>query len=268
MRARFPVRLFALMAGGLLLGGLAGCATPPPANDPEAVADFRQTNDPLEPTNRVLYKVNDALDTAILVPVAKTYRFVVPSPVRTGIHNLLENIGTPVRLTNDVLQGQPLRAGDTAIRFLVNTTLGMGGLFDVGSSMGIPGHETDFGLTLGHWGLSEGPFLYLPLLGPTNPRDGVGYATDVAMDPFTWIGRGTTAYTIGNTSRAVLNVVDKRTNFLDVVEQVKKTALDPYATFRSLYRQNRNSELEKLRASDPPENHRWMPQWNPPKTGP
>src|ERR1700733_11682045 len=106
-----------------LAGGLAGCATPPPAGDPDAVADFRQTNDPLEPTNRVLYKINDGLDTMVLKPAAIVYRNVLPDPVQTGIHNLLDNINGPVRLTNDLLQGKPKRAGDPAARFLINTTI-------------------------------------------------------------------------------------------------------------------------------------------------
>ena len=241
-------RIAFLIAGVLLVSALAGCATPPPASDPEALADFRQTNDPLEPTNRVFYFINDGLDTMLMKPAAIVYRAVLPDPVRTGIHNVLDNLDSPVRLANDALEGKPARAGDTAIRFLINTTLGVGGIFDVAKSLGIPGHETDFGLTLGYWGIPEGSFLYLPILGPSNPRDATGFGVDMAMDPITWIGRGTNAHTDGTWARTILGALDERSGLLDAIDSVKKTALDPYATFRSLYRQNRAAKLEKLRA--------------------
>jgi len=247
LRRSSLLRFSFLAAAAVLAGSLAGCATPPPANDPEAVEEFRQTNDPLEPTNRVFYKINDGLDTAILQPVARAYRYVVPSPVRTGIHNVLENLGTPVRLTNDILQGKPARATETTLRFLINTSAGIGGLFDAAKEGGIPAHETDFGLTLGIWGVPDGPFLFLPVLGPSSPRDATGFGVDIALDPFTWVGHGAAVTAVG-WSRTGMNAIDTRTNFLDPVEQIKKTALDPYATFRSLYRQNRAGKLETLRA--------------------
>jgi phospholipid-binding lipoprotein MlaA len=232
-------------------GGLVGCATPPPASDPDAVADFQQTNDPLEPTNRVLYKINDGLDTMIMKPAAIVYRSVLPDPVRTGIHNLLDNMGGPVRLTNDILQGKPKRAGDTASRFLINTTIGIGGIFDVAKQFGIPNHDSDFGLTLANWGVGEGPFLYLPVIGPSSPRDASGFVVDIAIDPFTWIGRPSQSFTYESYSKTVVGALDERSRLLDVVDSVKKTALDPYATFRSLYRQNRAAKLEKLRDDKP-----------------
>ncbi len=243
-----PPRLLLLAASALLAGVLAGCATPPPADDPDAVADFRQTNDPLEPTNRVFYKINDGLDRAILQPVARAYRYVLPSVVRTGIHNVLNNLGAPVRLTNDILQGKPARAGETTMRFLINTSAGIGGLWDAAQEAGFPGHDTDFGLTLGIWGVKDGPFLFLPILGPSSPRDFTGFGVDIAIDPFTWIGAGTQAKTIGSWSRTGGNAIDTRSNYLDSIEQIKKTALDPYATFRSLYRQNRAAKLDEVRA--------------------
>jgi phospholipid-binding lipoprotein MlaA len=227
--------------------GLIGCATPPPASDPDAVADFRQTNDPWEPTNRVLYKINDGLDTLILKPAAIVYRNVLPDPVQTGIHNLLDNMNGPVRLTNDVLQGKPKRAGDTAARFLINTTIGIGGIFDVAKQFGIPNHDSDFGLTLANWGVGEGPFLYLPILGPSSPRDAGGFVVDIAIDPFTWIGRPSQSFTYESYSKTIVGALDERSRVLDAVDSVKKTALDPYATFRSLYRQNRAAKLERLR---------------------
>ncbi len=246
------VALFA----GLLAVVLAGCATPPPGDDPEALAEFKQTNDPLEPTNRVFYAVNNGLDTVILRPAAQAYRFVVPGPVRTGIHNVLSNLGTPVQLSNDVMQGKPRRAGDTTMRFLINSTFGLVGVFDVATDWGYPNHDTDFGLTLANWGVPDGPFLFLPVLGPSGPRDAVGFGVDMVQDPFTWIGH-TTALTVVNWTRFGLNALDSRERYLDPVDQIKKTALDPYATFRSLYRQHREGEIKELRN----DNRATIPVW-------
>jgi phospholipid-binding lipoprotein MlaA len=255
-------RFGSLVAGALIVGGLAGCATPPPASDPEALADYRQTNDPLEPTNRVFYKVDDTLDAVLLKPAAEAYRYVLPNPVRTGIHNVLNNLGEPVGLTNDALQGKPARAGDTMMRLLINTTAGVVGIFDVAKDVGYPDHETDFALTLANWGVPEGPFLYLPVLGPSSPRDATGFGVDIAIDPFTWVGRGKTGYRIASWSKTVIAALDERSRLLDAITSVKKTALDPYATFRSLYRQNRAGKLEKLQADNRATIPIWWPQGN------
>ncbi len=244
---------------GLLAVVLAGCATPPPADDPEAVADFKQTNDPLEPTNRVFYTINNGLDTVILKPAAQAYRFILPSPVRNGVHNALTNLGSPVALTNDVLQARPRRAGDTAMRFLINSTVGVLGVFDVATDWGYPVHDTDFGMTLANWGVSEGPFLYLPVLGPSNPRDTVGFGMDMAFDPFTWVGHTPGMQEFG-WARTGLNALDARERYLDPIDQIKKTALDPYATFRSLYRQHRQGEITKMRNDDRATIPVWFPQ--------
>jgi phospholipid-binding lipoprotein MlaA len=251
-----------LAAALLLLGPLLGCATPPPASDADAVADFKEANDPLEPTNRVFYSINNGLDTVIMRPVALAYRAVVPQPVRTGIHNVLSNLGTPVELGNDILEAKPRRAGDTSMRFLINTTIGVVGIFDVAKGLGYPDHDNDFGLTLALWGVPDGPFLFLPILGPTNPRDVTGFAVDIAGDPFTWVGQGA-AVTALDWTRTVLNAVDQRERVLDAVDSIKKTALDPYATFRSLYRQHRTAQIEETRADDRATVPIWFPQ--PPK---
>jgi phospholipid-binding lipoprotein MlaA len=239
-----------VLAVALIAGNLAGCATPPPASDPDALADYQQTNDPFEPTNRFMYRVSDALDVVIMRPIALLYRAAVPEPARTGMHNVLDNIGGPVRFANDVLQGQPKRAGDTAARFAINTTVGIGGIFDVAKMNGIPRHDSDFALTLAYWGVPEGPYLFVPVIGPSSPRDATGYAVDVAIDPFTWIGRGSRDFTKESYSKTGANAVDQRSRLLDTVASIKKTALDPYATFRSLYRQNRASKLENLRSGN------------------
>ena len=259
----FPPSRVILLAACALMASLTGCATPPPPDDPEALADFRQTNDPLEPTNRVFYKINNGLDTVILKPAAQAYQYVLPEPVRTGIHNVLDNLGGPVRLVNDSLEGKPRRAGDTAMRFLINSTAGVAGIFDVAKSAGYPNHDADFALTLANWDVPEGPFLFLPVLGPSSPRDAAGFGADIAIDPFTWIGRGTTGATIAGWTRTAVGALDTRAGLLDAIDQIKKTALDPYATFRSLYRQNRAGKLAKLRADDRATIPIWWPQPRP-----
>jgi phospholipid-binding lipoprotein MlaA len=254
-------RVWALF--GVLSVGLMACATPPPADDPDAVADFKQTDDPLEPTNRVFYAINNGLDTVLLRPAAQAYRFVVPGPVREGVHNVLSNIGTPTQLANDMLEGKPRRAGDTAMRFVINTTVGVFGIFDVAKKWGYPDHDSDFGMTLANWGVPEGPFLFLPVLGPSDPRDASGFGVNIAMDPFTWVGgphdTGLTAF---NWSRYGLNAIDSRERVLDPIDQIKKTALDPYATFRSLYRQHRHGQIEALEK----DNRATVPAWFPKPT--
>jgi phospholipid-binding lipoprotein MlaA len=246
----------------LAVVGLSACATKPPASDPDALADYQQTNDPLEPTNRVFYAINNGLDTVILRPLALAYRYAVPSPVRDGVHNVLSNIGTPVQLSNDVLEGKPRRAGDTTMRFLINTTAGVGGFFDVAKKWGYPDHDADFGMTLALWGVPEGPFLFLPVLGPSDPRDASGFAVDIALDPFTWIGTGPNrpGWTAFKYSRFGLNAVDSRERVLDALDSIKKTALDPYATFRSLYRQHRHAQIEELRNDNRATVPVWFPQ--------
>lgn len=243
----------------LLLLVVAGCATPPPANDPDAVAYYKETNDPLEPLNRKFYAINDALDTVLLRPAAQVYKAVLPQQLRTGIHNILGNLHTPVLLVNDMLEGKPRHAGDTTMRFLINTTLGAVGFFDVATELGYPSHDADFGMTLASWGVAEGPYLYLPVLGPSDPRDFTGFGADIAMDPFTWVGQGTTVQVLGYT-RWGLTALDERSRLLGEIENIKKTALDPYATFRSLYRQHREAQIKQME-----EDHRaTVPAWTQP----
>jgi phospholipid-binding lipoprotein MlaA len=230
----------------LLLGLLAvsACATRPPASEPEAVAEYEQNNDPLEPLNRAMYTVHNGIDQAVLRPAAKAYQFVLPQPVRTGVRNVLSNLRTPVVATNDLLQGDPDRLLVTVGRFMINTTFGLGGIFDVAAEAGMPGHTEDFGQTFATWGVGEGPFLFLPILGPSNPRDLVGYGVGVAADPLTWIlaDNGATAEGLG-WGRLGLTVLDTREGLLDTVDSINETSLDPYATYRSGYRQSRNQQI-------------------------
>ena len=239
MRAILPVLLLAATIG------LGACATRPAPGDQIAMQEYNDANDPLEPTNRFFYRINDGLDTYVLRPIAVAYRTVVPGAVRTPIHNVLANISSPVIFVNDVLETKPQRAGTTMMRFLINTTAGVGGLFDVASELGYQRHEADFGETLALWGVGGGTFLFLPVLGPSNPRDAGGFAADVAFDPLTWASFGGSA-TLGY-SRYAATAIDTRERNIDTIDSIKKTALDPYATFRSLYRQNRAAEIDNIR---------------------
>ena len=158
---------------------VSACAT----NDPEAIAQ----NDPWEPTNRAIFDFDIQVDHAVARPVAKFYRSAVPEPARDGIHNALTNLNSPVVFTNDVLQGDGDKATDTFGRFMINSTVGVAGLIDVAAKMGIPGHDNDFGITLGKAGAAEGSYLVLPFAGPKPPRDLVGTGVDIAFDPLTYM---------------------------------------------------------------------------------
>nr|WP_321984993.1 VacJ family lipoprotein [uncultured Lichenicoccus sp.] len=240
-----------------LMATIAGCATPPPASDADAVADFKATNDPLEPTNRFFYAVNDGILTYALTPVARQYLALVPAPVRSGIHNVLNNMGMPVQFVDDVLEAKPRRAGDTFMRFALNTTVGIGGVLDVAKHAGYPDHNADGGTTLALWGVPAGPYLYLPVFGPSGVRDGIGRGMDAAYSPFTWLsfdGSNSLGW-----SQAGLGALDQTSAHLKDIEQVKAGALDPYATFRSLYRQLRVSQVNAIRN----DNRATVPDWYP-----
>ena len=222
--------LLAALAAALML---TACAT----KDPQSLAQ----HDPFEPTNRDIFDFDVKLDHAVATPVAKFYRSAVPSPAREGIHNALDNLHAPVVLANDVLQGEGSKAGDTFGRFVINSTVGLAGLIDVASDMGIPGHDNDFGITLGKGGAAEGSYLVLPFVGPRPPRDLVGNGVDVGFDPLTYITwNNSTLYKVIRSGVAVL---DSRTANIDSVESIERSSIDFYATTRSLYRQNRNAQI-------------------------
>jgi phospholipid-binding lipoprotein MlaA len=242
-------KLLRLPAVALLVAAsLSGCATPP--KDPDDLAAYRETNDPLEPMNRYFFEVNFALDELLLKPLAAWYNAILPTPVEHSVHNFLVNLDAPVVFANDLLQGDKKRAGVTFKRFLINSTLGVGGLFDVASRMGFKYHETDFGVTLGVWGVKEGPYLVLPLLGPSNPRDGVGLGVNAAADPWTYVFAHYNVEYLDYVRYGV-QLVDTRARNLETLDQIRKGAIDYYATLRSLYRQHRNDQIMGAKKDDP-----------------
>lgn len=242
MRVRSAMRWSAarvLALVGLLI--VTGCAMPP-SNDPEALAAFQEANDPMEPMNRYFFELNNAADELLMKPLAGWYYIALPNFAQDGIRNAINNVRTPVILANDLFQGDLERAGTTFGRFLVNTTLGLGGLFDIAEKMGMERHDEDFGQTLAVAGVGEGPYLVLPLIGPSNPRDAFGRVVDAFLDPMTYLTFFTNVGWI-NTTRTGLDLVDFRARNLDAIDQIKKGSLDYYATVRSLYRQRRADEI-------------------------
>lgn len=235
----FRIRVRGTIASAACIAFLAaGCATPPPADDREAVAAFNETNDPYEPFNRAMLDFNLALDKAILKPVTYVYREGVPDPLQTNVHNFLSNLRGPIVFANDLLQGEFERAGTTLLRFAMNSTIGLLGINDFAAEASIPEHEEDFGQTLATWNVEEGPYLVLPIFGPSNPRDGIGLLADSLMDPFTWL----TPFEF-RAARTPGQAIDRRAQAYDQINDLEKNSLDFYAVIRSLYRQKRRSEI-------------------------
>lgn len=211
------------------LASVSGCAT--------------TNKDPLEGLNRGIYKFNDVADRYAIKPVAKAYKAVAPSPVRTGISNFFSNLGTLTTVVNDVLQLKFAQAFSDAGRFVINTTFGVAGLIDVAGMDNIPKHQEDFGQTLGYWGMGSGAYLVLPILGPSTVRDASGLVIDtVTSDPIQYL------HNIGqirtyNQVRAV-QLLDKRTQLLDATDLVDNASIDPYAFMRDAYLQRRASLIQ------------------------
>lgn len=223
----------------------AACATRP--TDPAQRAAFDQTNDPLEPMNRAIFDVNDKAYTYVLFPIADAYNSL-PSPARSGVHNVISNLNEPIVFMNKGLQGDISSAGRTVARFLVNTVFGFGGLIDVAShNQLLEPRAGDFGATLASYGVGEGPYLVLPFFGPSNPRDAIGMGADGAADPWGYVLYTTYPEQIGVSFGKGIDQLGGR---VDDYRQAKKTSLDFYAFLRSSYRQNRRFELGQSPATD------------------
>jgi phospholipid-binding lipoprotein MlaA len=207
----------------------AGCAQRPP---------HKEAADPLEPINRAIYRFNDKVDEYALKPAAEAYKRVVPQPAQRGVSNFFDNLEEPIVVVNDVLQGKPRQAASDSARFIFNTTFGIAGLFDVATSMGHPKHREDFGQTLGRWGVGEGWYLVLPLLGPSTVRDTSGRLVDNQMDLVTRHEEVRER----NTAIA-LRVIDTRAQLLDATRMRDTAAIDPYLYTREAFRQHRWSRI-------------------------
>jgi phospholipid-binding lipoprotein MlaA len=232
---------------------LAGCATQ--SNGPEtAAAEENEFNDPLEDVNRKIFDFNQVVDRHVLVPVAKAYRDTLPDAVRDAIHDFLYNLRDPLIFANDTLQLDFRRASETFVRFVLNSTVGIGGLFDVAGKWGqVPYHEDDLGITFGVWGIPEGPYLVIPVLGPSDPRDLVGTVGESFGDPFNRLVTGNpyTLYWIPFV-RGGVSGIDQRSRYIDTLADIERTSLDYYATIRSLYHQRREALIHHERQENLP----------------
>jgi phospholipid-binding lipoprotein MlaA len=226
--------LFAILLAVVML---AGCAS-------RAVDDDESAGDPLEGLNRHIFTFNKSVDIFLIRPLAVTYRDLVPEGMKRAIDNFLSFINTPVVLANDLLQGDFKRADITAQRFMQNMlTLGFG---DVAADAGMPGHQADFGLTLASWGAGDGPYFVIPVLGPTNTRDGIGLAVDVFLAPITWVSRIDGLEALGYADLS-LRYITYRAAAMKDLDQIEAQSLDYYATMRSLYKQYRDGLIRELK---------------------
>jgi len=244
LSAPMPSRVVVIFAAAFLF---AGCATPP-KDDPEALAEFEKANDPIEPFNRVVFDFNMFVDKLIFKPIATMYDGAMPDYGQERVHNVLANMRAPVVFINDVLQGEGQRAGVTAGRFAINTTVGVLGIFDVAGEWGLEPHSEDFGQTFAVWGAPEGFYLVLPIFGPSNPRDGLGLLAEAILDPVNYWARSEDIDEFP-ISRTLATGVDIRSRNLDTLDEIERTSIDFYAAIRSLYRQRRADEIRNSRPS-------------------
>jgi phospholipid-binding lipoprotein MlaA len=228
-----------LMAGlALFVLLLSGCATGPNANP----------RDPLEPFNRGVYQFNDTVDRAVVKPVATAYRDVLPSPVRTGVTNFFANLQDAWSFVNNTLQLKGEAASNSLVRFGVNTFLGLGGVLDIASEMQIERHTEDFGQTLGYWGVGAGPYLILPLLGPSTVRDTVALPVDAQGNLVSGVSDVST-----RNSLTTLNLLNRRARLLDATSILDQVALDPYTFTRDAFLQRRQNDVYDGYPPDDPE---------------
>ncbi|MBZ4200382.1 MAG: VacJ family lipoprotein [Methylotenera sp.] len=199
--------------------------------------------DPLEGMNRGIYKFNDVTDKALIKPVASLYQTITPTPIRKGINNFYDNLTSLTTIFNDLLQFKFSQAMTDAGRFVINSTVGIAGFIDVASMDNVPKHKEDFGQTLGHWGVSDGAYLVLPILGPSSLRDTTGLVFDLATtDPIAYAHRKGDVR-LHNQLR-VGQLIDKRTELLTATDLIDEASLDPYAFTRDAYLQRRASLVQ------------------------
>lgn len=203
--------------------------------------------DPWEGFNRQMFKGYLFFDDYVLVPAAKGYRAISTKQSRKGIRNFLSNAQSPNILFNDVLQGEFDRAGDTLARFLINTTIGFFGFADPAGNMGIPQHSEDFGQTLAVWGIDSGPFLFLPVFGPSSIRDGFGLGVDYFADPLVWFNSDPAMW--ARYSRFGATAISRREPVIEPLQEIEEKSLDYYASFRSFYLQARKREIANGRST-------------------
>jgi len=249
MKAMNAMKARTAVAALVTLVVAAGCATPPPASDKEAMAAFHEANDPMEPLNRYFFEVNRGLDHLFLRPAAEIYRGTLPDSTRNSVRSFINNLETPGIFVHDILQGEIDRASDSFGRFATNTAVGPLGLNDVAAGenpddpdAGIPFHNEDMGQTLAVWGMPSGPYLMLPILGPSNVRDAVGSVINFYINPINYVAHEDNRFAF-SAVRAGVRALDTRSRNIESFDEIERGAVDFYATVRSLYRQYRAAEI-------------------------
>ena len=225
-RPRYCATVLATLVTSVVL--LSGCASGPNANPA----------DPLEPFNRGVYKFNDAVDVAVLKPVATVYRDFTPDLLRQGVRNFFNNLQDGWSAVNNALQLKGQGTSDSFGRFLLNSTFGLGGIFDLASDLNIDRSTKDFGHTLGHWGVAPGPYLVLPLMGPSTLRDAIARPVDTLGNLTTHLSHVPTRNTV-----IVVELVDRRESLLKATDMLEQVALDPYTFTRDAYLQRQRSAV-------------------------
>jgi phospholipid-binding lipoprotein MlaA len=220
-------------ASCLLIAGLAaGCSAPAPSG---------AFSDPYEERNRSVHEFNKTVDRNVVRPTAFGYGGAAPGPLRTGIQNFALNLGAPSDIVNSILQARPEAALENTVRFAINTTVGLGGILDPASAMGIMGQPTGYGETLHVWGMAEGNYVEIPLVGPSTDRDALGLVLDIALDPLRFTLP--TAEANASTGIQILAGLGRRYRYSDTIDSILYESADSYAQSRLLYLQNRRFTL-------------------------
>lgn len=228
---------FAAVVGAMVISAAPAAQA---ANAPGAMG--HTPGDPWERINRFAFAVQNGLDRVIIQPAAQLFHTLSPGPIGKGVHNVVVNLSEPVAFFNDVLQLRFKRASIPAVRFIANSTIGILGVFDVAGHSGLPHHDNEFGVTLGRYGVAPGPYMFVPLVGPTTVRDLIGSGVDIVIDPFHWVGYANRPEV--STIRALVGGLDTRVMTDAQLKALLADAADPYATLRSVYLQNKEGEIE------------------------
>lgn len=253
--------------GGLLASLATLAATPSLAQTSGNQTSATQTTeapgahipDPWAGANRGLYKFSMAVDGVLFAPVVHGYKRVVPEGVRDALERAIDNLDEPRVAGNDILQGHPVRAGQATARFLVNSTFGLAGLFDMAGDAGLHHHDADFGQTLGRWGAATGPYIFIPFVGPSDIRDGVGRLVDSLADPIDWAAGGlNSTYSHVHTG---LYVAQARVDIDDQLTGLKRDFTDPYVTMRSAYGQSRAFKVQQAKGVTPAQGVQSLPDF-------
>lgn len=199
--------------------------------------EIEEIYDPLEFLNRRIFWFNDKVDKMALKPLAKGYRWVVPRWGRDRVHSVLENLSTPIYFFNAVMQGDVDQSFTSFWRFFMNTSFGIGGMFDIATLTSLEARQEDFGQTLGFYGMGPGPYLVLPILGPSTLRDATGRFVDSTVDPFNYVDQEFIL------TRHAVGAIDTREGLLEVIDQIEENSIDPYASMRSIYLQNQDEKV-------------------------